>query len=67
MDLTLVARHGAWFLEDAAGDELGRYDSQADGLAAASVYARVLAEPRVVLICDEGEWDEAIVEPDVLH
>ena len=67
-NLTLVARRGVWFLEDERGDELGRFDSRADALAAAGAYARVAAELRVVLICDDaGEWDEAIVEPPVAH
>ena len=66
-ELTVVARSGLWVLEDEAGGELGRYRSRADALDACSAYARVADEPRVVLICDEGEWDETVVEPDALH
>ena len=67
-DLSVVAVGGRWVLQDDEGGELGRYDSQAEALAAAGVYARVADEPRVVLICDDtGEWDEAVVEPDLVH
>jgi len=68
IDLSVVARQGFWFLEDDEGGELGRYDSQADALAAAGDYMRVAEEPRVVLICDDaGEWDETVVEPAILN
>lgn len=66
-DLTVVTRRGFWFVEDEAGSLLGRYGSRADALEACTAYARVADEPRVVLICDDGEWDEALVEPPRPH
>jgi hypothetical protein len=67
-DLTVVAKGGRWILQDDDGDELGRYASWAEAMAAAGDYVRVGEEPRVVLICDDaGEWDEALVEPAAFH
>jgi hypothetical protein len=67
-DLSVVALGGRWVLQDDDGGELGRYDSQAEALAAAGDFARVDEEVRVVLVCDDhGEWDEALVEPPPLH
>ncbi|MCR5872883.1 hypothetical protein LRS10_00930 [Phenylobacterium sp. J426] len=67
-DLSVVAQGGRWILQDDDGEELGRYESRAAALAAALDYARVDEECRVVLVCDdEGEWDEAVVEPPRLH
>jgi hypothetical protein len=68
IDLAVVARGGRWLLEDDEGAELGAFDSRAEALAAAGEFVRVAEEPRVVLIVDDaGEWDEAVVEPTVLH
>lgn len=67
-DLSVVALGGRWVLQDDEGGELGRYDSRAEALAAARDFACVDEESRVVLVCDdEGEWDEAVVEPALLH
>lgn len=67
-DLSVVALGGRWVLQDDEGGELGRYDSRAEALAAARDLARVDEESRVVLVCDDdGEWDEAVVEPALLH
>lgn len=67
-DLTVVALGGHWVLQDDECGELGRFETQAEALAAAGEFARVDAEPRVVLICDDvGEWDEALVEPAAWH
>ncbi len=67
-DLSVTAHGGCWILHDDDGGELGRFDSRAEALAAAGDYARVDEECRVVLVCDaEGEWDEAVVEPPLLH
>lgn len=67
-DFSVVAQGGRWILQDDDGGELGRFDSRAEALAAARDYTRVDEESRVVLVCDdEGEWDEAVVEPPPLH
>lgn len=67
-DLSVVAQGGLWILQDDDGGELGRFDSQAEALAAARDYAHVDEECRLVLVCDDdGEWDEAVVEPPLLH
>jgi hypothetical protein len=67
-DLTVVAQGGLWVLLDDEEGELGTYATQAEALAAAGDYARVDFEPRHVLIQEEqGDWDEAVVEPPLLH
>jgi hypothetical protein len=68
-DLTVVAKAGRWVLVDDAAGELGDFASRAEALRAAGDYeVTVSAEPRHVLIQDdEGEWDEAFVEPPRLH
>lgn len=68
LDLTVMAKGGRWVLQDDEGDDLGWFASQAEALAAAGDYVRVAEEARVVLICDDaGEWDEAVVEPELVH
>jgi len=67
-ELTVMAKGGRWVLQDDEGEELGDFASRAEALAAAGDFVRVADEPRVVLICDDaGEWDEAVVEPSILH
>lgn len=67
-DLSLVAQGGRWLLVDDEEGELGAFDTQAEALAAARDYARVDYEPRYVLIHEEeGDWEEAVVEPPPLH
>ena len=67
-DLTVVAQGGLWVLVDDEEGELGTFATQAEALAAAGDYARVDFEPRHVLIQEEeGDWDETVVEPPLLH
>lgn len=68
LDLCVVAApDGRWLLMDEVEGELGTYDSRADALRAASDFAVIDREPRHVLICDDGEWDETVVAPTALH
>lgn len=67
-DLSVVAQGGFWILVDDEEGELGSYATQAEALQAARDYARVDFEPRHVLIREEeGDWEEALVEPPLLH
>jgi len=68
LDLTVVAEGAGWVLQDEAGGELGRFESRAAAVEAAWDVARATEEWRVVLIRDdEGEWEEMVVEPPMIH
>ena len=67
-DLSVIARGGRWVLTDDQEGDLGDYATQAEALEAAEAFAQVDAEPRHVLIQEiPGEWDEAVVEPKLVH
>jgi hypothetical protein len=67
-DLSVIARGGRWVLTDDQEGDLGDYATQAEALQAAEAFAQVDAEPRYVLIQEiPGEWDEAVVEPKLVH
>lgn len=66
-DLSVVAMDGRWMLLDEAEGLLGAFDTQAEALKAAGDFAVADQEARHVLICDEGEWAEAVVPPTALH
>ena len=67
-DFTVRDRGDHWVLQDAESGDLGRYESRDEALAAASEWMRLIERAWPVLICDaEGEWDETLVGPTVLH
>jgi hypothetical protein len=67
-DLTVVAKGGRWVLVDDRAGELGDFASRADALRAAGDYEAAIGdETRYVLIQEDGEWDEAVIHPPLLH
>jgi hypothetical protein len=67
-DLCVVASDGRWLLVDEVEGELGDFATQDEALKAAGDFAVLDREPRHVLIQDgTGEWNEAVVEPPVVH
>jgi len=62
-DLSVVASDGRWLLLDEAEGQLGAFASKAEALRAVGDFAVLDREPRHVLILDNGEWDEALIEP----
>ena len=67
-DLSVVAQGGLWLLLDDIEGELGAYDSQAAALEAAGRYALIDDEARHVLILEEeGDWEETLIEPPPCH
>ena len=61
-DLALFQDGCRWVLLDERAHEIGDYASKVDALAAADAYVSGLAEPRYILINDDG-WEEALLEP----
>ena len=67
-DLSVVATGGVWLLVDEAEGELGEFATRDEALKAAGDFAVLDREPRHVLIQDAaGEWEEAVVDPPLLH
>lgn len=66
-DLSVMAARGRWVLVDETQGEIGAFESREEALSAAQAYTVLDQEPRHVLILDDGEWDEAVVEPSRLH
>jgi hypothetical protein len=61
-DLALFQDGFLWVLLDERSREIGEFASKSDALAAADAYVRRLAEPRYILIKDDG-WEETLLEP----
>lgn len=61
-DLALFPFGSHWVLLDERSREIGEFPSKHDALAAADAYVRHLAEPRYLLIQDDG-WRETLLEP----
>lgn len=61
-DLALFPFGSQWVLLDERAREIGEFSSKSDALAAADAYVRQVAEPRYLLIQDDG-WRETLLEP----
>jgi len=67
-DFTVRDRGDHWVLQDADAGDLGVYETRDEALAAAGDWMRLIERPWPVLVCDaDGEWDETLVEPTLLH